>query len=793
MLTGAIVLLAIGLFPSDARANFYLAGSFNGEDWNNEWKDVTNKTITISLTTDNNLFQIKNSEGSGTWYAPEESRKTFNLADNQSESVIKTTATNGTSDDRKFVLNKGKYEVGVWWHNDNGCPMITVTKLGDKTYYYYVKTGDNWYEKKGELNKDNNYSITVNTTEAKDNIFFLSEESDKNGNWETIKSITVGPKANDTYWFKKQSETIAVSKQTAALMKYDYASSNKATLTLNGGQLTVEYDNAYSADSYFLSGDLNGWMKLVKNDGDASDANTLEEMLPYKFTECSDKEGWYELPIVPTHENKSGRMHGQFQILKNGNFHADHWGHNKNRESESNDYWNNTMSDDASNPTIMKMVTGNVVISNHHLAHNYYKDATIYFNPTTNQCYIDGTPQDIYVYYYNKDETNPDNIKINMKSSGYTGVNYSVNPSLENATFQKGTVGENGLMNGEEHEQLKALYGVEGAQVLYAPVAPGLEESFWADRKEHYYNFGITGAQEVDERETFVFKGENIYFINYKLGSITLNLRDYNDNEMHVGQMYSEIASFDKNEYEDKPIIESIEVRLIALDGDKARYVTEEIGGRTNDPKKALTYRFNMHLKHGSNQFAHDIEGEYAHLDHWNGLHSTQPSSTNGTKFTTIYDPSENWEDDAVKIPLQHSNRYVELRIKLTDLENEYHGAAPTVQPVYLSNFNRTENEDGTVTLTMKQNDPTVAQAVAYSDVAPNSTNFSFDGSHKYFTYKFDDPDVVTGVKDIDVEGNVEGNAEAVYYTLQGVKTDKPVKGQIYIVVRGNKSSKVVY
>ena len=788
MLTGAIVLLVVGLSSMDASAEYYLYGQVKQNYWDDNTKKALNVSneveVTVNITGgsygDEMRFRIYDTgyqDNEHEWYwGPNSSSETL------SEGTYYPKKLDSNSNNY-YALPNGKYKIKVEYGGNAESIKLTITKV-DRSYYYYVKTGDNWYEKKGELNKDNNYSISVNTTEAKDNIFFLSEESDKNGNWETIKSITVGPKANDTYWFKKQSETIAVSKQTAALMKYDYASSNKATLTLNGGQLTVEYDNAYSADSYFLSGDLNGWMKLVKNDGDASDANTLEEMLPYKFTECSDKEGWYKLPIVPTHENKSGRMHGQFQILKNGNFHADHWGHNNNRESESNDYWNNTMSDDASNPTIMKKVTGNTVISNHHLAHNYYKDATIYFNPTTNQCYIDGTPQDIYVYYYNLNESNPDNIKINMKSSGYTGVNYSVNPSLENATFQKGTVGENGLMNGEEHEQLKALYGVENAQVLYAPVAPGLEESFWADRKEHFYNFGLLNADAVKEGETFVFNGDNIYFINYKLGSITLNLRDFNYDEMYVGQKHHIEGYTGK----DPEIVEYIKVRLIALDGDKARYVTNEVGGRTNNPDEALTYKFNMHLKHGENKFNNTVHDG---LIHWNGLHDQATAN--------IYEPTAaDWTEEAVHIPLEHSNRYVELEVKLTDLENYYHGDAPQVKPVYLSNFSRTDNGDGIVTLTLKPKDTNAVQAVAYDSRSneidvPNSTNFKLDGSHKYFNYRFDDPDVVTGVKDIEVEGNVEGNAEAVYYTLQGVKTDKPVKGQIYIVVRGNKSSKVVY
>ena len=664
--------------------------------------------------------------------------------------------------------------------------MITVTNVGDKTYYYYVKTADNWYEKKGELNKDNNYSITVNTTEAKDNVFFLSEESNKNGNWETIKSITVGPKANDTYYFNNVSEQVTISKQSAALMKYNYSSSTQATLFMDGNMLTV----AYGGVDYYLSGDINGWMKLVKNSDDASDANTYAEMSPYKFIACEAGDekgaGWYKLPITVTKENKSGRMHGQFQIIERGNYHANHWGHKGSLNDA--DYWTTPLSDIASNPTKMNHVNGNVTIPNQHIAHNYYNDATIYFNPSTDECYVSGEPQDIYVYYYNMDEPNPDKIQINMKSLGYLGVNYHVNPTLKDAKFLKGTVGENGSMNGENHEQLKALYGVENAEVLYAPVAPGLEESFWADRKEHYYNFGLLNADAVNKDETFVFDGKNIYFINYKLGSITLNLRDFNDDEMYLGQMYDAQGNDENgNPYEDVPIIEYIEARLIALDNNQARYVTDQTGGRTNDPSKALRLKFDMHLTHGSNGFIHGIEGGYAHLNEWNGLHNDQDPSV--IKLPT----TDNWANEVKTVPLQHSNRYVELEVKLTDLENHYHGTAPKVKPVYLSNFERKDNGDGTVTLTMKQKDPSVAQAVAYSDVAPNSTNFKLDGSHKYFTYKFDDPDVVTGVKDIEVEGNVDGNAEAVYYTLQGVKTEKPVKGQIYIVVRGNKSSKVVY
>lgn len=46
-----------------------------------------------------------------------------------------------------------------------------------------------------------------------------------------------------------------------------------------------------------------------------------------------------------------------------------------------------------------------------------------------------------------------------------------------------------------------------------------------------------------------------------------------------------------------------------------------------------------------------------------------------------------------------------------------------------------------------------------------------------------------SGVEDI----NTENNAEEVYYNLQGVKVVNPVEGQVYICVKGNKATKVVY
>lgn len=73
-------------------------------------------------------------------------------------------------------------------------------------------------------------------------------------------------------------------------------------------------------------------------------------------------------------------------------------------------------------------------------------------------------------------------------------------------------------------------------------------------------------------------------------------------------------------------------------------------------------------------------------------------------------------------------------------------------------------------------------QGTFYTNVAPakNPTEFNLPQLYK--------KEGGSGVENI----AVENDAEAVYYNLQGVQVENPVKG-LYIVVKGNKSSKVIF
>ena len=182
--------------------------------------------------------------------------------------------------------------------------------------------------------------------------------------------------------------------------------------------------------NYYLSGNVNGWMKLVRNDGDKSEKVSLEKMAPYMMQPCADKAGWYVLDFAGI---GNGKMFGQFQILKDGNFRSNHW---YLTDGETID-WNATFSESESSPSNMATSVDKNG-KNLHLAHNYYKNAKVYFNPTTNQGYIVGEPEDLYVYYYS--DTNPDgDLDVTIGADSENHHNYWTNDDIRKAKFEKVT------------------------------------------------------------------------------------------------------------------------------------------------------------------------------------------------------------------------------------------------------------------------------------------------------------------------------------------------------------------
>ena len=714
-----------------------------------------------------------------------------------------------------FSLPNGSY---VIWMDGSKLHVDKVSSTtSNPTLYLYKKSSDNEYTKIGSLSRvANTDDYVISTTSYTDwgGVFVLATNNVDKSDWNGLKSTMYGNSIADFEFKDAVGGTEAIS-QKEACFKFRYgaiptiitAHWNRATNQYD--KLSVEYKN-----EYYLSGDFNNWKNNTNGLGSA------DEFEPYKFIPATEKFGantnWLMVKIKGQQdgmpENKSGKFHGQFQIYTKAVMDKyTRWASPEFRSLKNSDgtdqkdgdavkpnpeYWEFPLPDNPTDSEIGALPAlgySENMRSNMHLKHNYYQNATVYFNPKTNQCFIEGQPQDIYVYYYNQAEVGETrDEKITVDQNQLNSVNYSVNPKITGASFETYHIPVDGMIpiSTREGETVKvshpALKDLKDNDVIRARVAPGLEESYKTQDGTFYYAFKLTGAELINENESFAFDGEDIFFINYNLAAITLNLIDANDADVWIDAKLAEGTQYEKK------VLDHIKYRLIAIDGTKGpRYVTEKAvvvtegdettqEYRTSDPAKAWIFDMNKHLKHGEKDFAPvDAEGNvYSTEDgnhiHWNGINKKAEKASIAALADAPTETTPAWVQESETVPLAHSNRYVEIEVKFADLD----GVPTPVQ--YISDFNREPVYDNN------------NQETGEVKLIPKGTqDFKLDGTHKYFAHKFDN--ITTGIKDIEVEGNVDGNAEAVYYTLQGVKTEKPVKGQIYIVVRGNKSSKVVY
>lgn len=74
---------------------------------------------------------------------------------------------------------------------------------------------------------------------------------------------------------------------------------------------------------------------------------------------------------------------------------------------------------------------------------------------------------------------------------------------------------------------------------------------------------------------------------------------------------------------------------------------------------------------------------------------------------------------------------------------------------------------------------------ISYNGVMCVMTNPAFPNLYLYTNLL----NVQSGIEDV----SADDNAEAIYYTLQGIQVTNPQPGTVYIVRKGDKVSKVLY
>jgi hypothetical protein len=372
---------------------------------------------------------------------------------------------------------------------------------------------------------------------------------------------------------------------------------------------------------------------------------------------------------------------------------------------------------------------------NFRLAHNYYTNSTIYFNPTTNQVYIetvgDEDTHDLYITYTGQ-ATATDDAEIhgpilNLNSSSINTINYKLD------TY--GTDGE-----------MQVSTATTGESCYKSRIMPGME----------YPSGQLLTAQVVAPSG---FENQNTW-VTIKGADITIS------DQIHVlvnagswdGHNISEVAYRVYGYSKDGSKIQIYDPT--ANDGNGA-FVDDNANGT-----KGWTI-----LNRGTFSTGWDNAGSDP-ATHWT------PNST-GTGYCS-WTAETSTDDDSASSSIceQNATKYIQLRFKYTETSTISKVVArdantATDSYVYAPEYFETSTE------------------LTEEDIENGYTTpfYLLTGSNKIYT-----AGTATGIEDIEVEASESSDANSdatvIYYNLQGERIEHPTNG-IYIRVVGNTATKV--
>jgi hypothetical protein len=374
---------------------------------------------------------------------------------------------------------------------------------------------------------------------------------------------------------------------------------------------------------------------------------------------------------------------------------------------------------------------------NFRLAHNYYTNSTIYFNPTTNQVYIetvgDEDTHDLYITYTGQ-ATATDDAEIhgpilNLNSSSINTINYKLD------TY--GTDGE-----------MQVSTATTGESCYKSRIMPGME----------YPSGQLLTAQVVAPSG---FENQNTW-VTIKGADITIS------DQIHVlvnagswdGHNISEVAYRVYGYSKDGSKIQIYDPT--ANDGNGA-FVDDNANGT-----KGWTI-----LNRGTFSTGWDNAGSDP-ATHWT------PNST-GTGYCS-WTAETSTDDDSASSSIceQNATKYIQLRFKYTETSTISKVVArdantATDSYVYAPEYFETSTE------------------LTEEDIENGYTTpfYMLTGSNKIYT-----AGTATGIEDIEVEASESSDANSdatvIYYNLQGERIERPTNG-IYIRVVDNTATKVAF
>jgi hypothetical protein len=564
-------------------------------------------------------------------------------------------------------------------------------------------------------------------------------------------------------------------------------------------------------DGYYLVGDLNKWL----NDGgyEGKDLNNNPTgtysygydplkygiATDYKFEPVKDANSlpkactvasssqWYSIDITQLKKtDMPGKLFGQFLIYEGGflkkeqekivnnrvysdTYYKVNWDKKTYQynwgKAEQEAYTENIEGiDKGLKPdNLMSVPNDNTDNRNVCLAHNYYNNAVLFFNPTTKQIYLQvddpkEDAKDLYIYY---------------ARSSFAGKGANVEEEKPVITINSSSVNTNNYYTNVE--------GVNGGKMELVK-ADGTEENppLRYNNAEYYnfYRLKLNPGMEAPagQKMTATIKADNYTTDYFVIDAGNLYLTDY----IHVFYNTESMAvdtynNGTKTAYEVAEI-GSVECRVYGYseDGSKIQVCGKDGVFVDADPTDDQCWAT---LNRGT------IDSSKFKLSNFTvkGWTDYDAASDTDGKKGKVWSTFSTDPNKVMTISPANANKFIQFRVKYK---------LSTTKKSVKSSVAATD-ADGYETLIMPDYFETSRPAADASDTSETSDyTWALTGTN----FKLDMKDIETAIERIladEAEDDVEGaEVETIYYNLQGQRVNNPDRG-IYIRVRGNHADKV--
>lgn len=635
-------------------------------------------------------------------------------------------------------------------NTDNTDMYLTYSQNGHKQKVKMEKLGDVYYIR--------NHNMPKNGT-TNEMCFFQFEDSDGNTYYTTNKNSS---NQDDNFWFNDRGaqDKCATSGSKAWAANGD----RNWNITINPKTMKVTAE-PYNSGEYYLVGDCNKWL----NDGTYTLNNEAKTTVPYGYVSYKDgnkvhgdKEDWkFAASTSQKYAAADGwlslsveKVWGQFTIY-NGPFKNEAATGKANVVDWSNNVrgqWSHveprTLNDDDNQPVnanyFNKPLTQDAVMDlrlggrgNAYIDHNFYDNATLYFNPILGQVAIEGNPRDIYFYYHHNDDTASENLTLLLNKESMNTTNYSI--------------------GGTEYKE-------DESHNLHIPLTLVNEPRIDPESGIYYDNYWtckIPNGLELPAGQLFTISVENAKGV---ASTYWATIQGKNVKILDSVKVFVEIPSNNKSD------IKSISYRVYGYAKDGAS--VKVLDGDTETAATAQDETGWITLEKGSYESA----PEFGSLKHtWV---SDTPKAYNAPRKATT-------QSDRKIVAYAHPEKEVHSAnaFKFVQFKIEYHNYV-------VPDPEQGENENyGAVTHYVPETFVTERpERDAYMQANQNEEpSWVLYGNHKVYR----GAGVTTAVKNIEAEDAESLNAPEEYFNLQGIRVAEPTHG-IFIKRQGKKVTKVI-